>query len=87
MHEVQTAAMLEHPNVVTAFDAGQAGDIYYLAVSYVDGEEIGQRLAREPVIPEREALQIVRGVAEALAYAWNKVSRWCTGTSKPATSC
>ena len=71
-HEVETAAKLEHPNIVTAHDAGQAGDIHYLAVSYVDGEEVGARLRRQKALPEGEVLRIGRGVAEALAYAWSK---------------
>ena len=72
MHEVQTTAKLEHPNIVTAFDAGHDGDIHYLAVSYVDGEEVDELLQEQGVMPEEDALLIARGVAEALEYAWDK---------------
>lgn len=72
MREVQTAAKFEHPHVVTAFDAGQIDGIHFLAVSYVDGEEMGKRLHRQGVIPEKEALLIARGVADALDYVWSK---------------
>ncbi len=71
MNEARTAAKLEHPNVVTAFDAGESDGVHYLAVSYVDGEEMGARLRRLGLIREKEALLVVRGVAEALGYAWN----------------
>ena len=72
VHEVQTVAKLEHPNIATAFDAGNDGDIHYLAVSYVDGDQVGNLLKRDKVVPEKDALPIVRGVAEALKYAWDK---------------
>ncbi len=72
VREVRTSAKLIHPNIVTAFDAGFDKGIYYLAVEYVEGEELGQQLYIEKIMPEKEALMIVRGVAEGLAHAWNK---------------
>src|SRR6185437_9375237 len=35
--EVQTAALLTHPNIVTAFDAGEANGMHFLIMEYVDG--------------------------------------------------
>lgn len=72
LKEVKTAAKLEHPNIVTAFDAGVDGDIYYLAMSYVDGILLDNRLGIDRKIPEKEALQIVKCIADALCYAWNE---------------
>ncbi len=71
IHEVKMSAKLEHPNIVTAFDAGQAGDYYYLAMSFVEGQNLEDRL-KEGAIPEREAIEICYRVAQALNYAWNK---------------
>lgn len=45
LKEVKTAAKLEHQNIVTAHDAGVEGNIYYLAMSYVDGVLLDDRLA------------------------------------------
>lgn len=70
--EVQTAAKLEHQNIVTAFDAGVDNNIHYLAMSYIDGVLLDDMLRIERKIPEKEALQIIRCVAEALRYAWNE---------------
>lgn len=72
IREVKTSAKLIHPNIVTAFDAGLEKGIYYLAVEYIEGEDLGQQIALDKILSEEEALGIVRGVAEGLAYAWNK---------------
>ena len=72
LKEIQTAAKLEHQNIVTAFDAGVDGNIYYLAMSYVDGVLLDDLLTTDKRIPEKEALRIIRSIAEALCYAWIK---------------
>ncbi len=72
LKEVKTSAKLEHQNIVTAHDAGVENSIYYLAMSYVDGVPLENRLTIDKQIPEKEALHIVRSVAEALCYAWNE---------------
>jgi len=71
MKEVETTAKLDHPNIVTAFDAGVENGIYYLVTSFVDGETLKARLERENVIPEKEALNIALKISEALSYAWD----------------
>ena len=71
MKEVETTAKLDHPNIVTAFDAGVENGIYYLVTSFVDGETLKSRLDREKVIPEKEALNIALKISEALSYAWD----------------
>jgi len=70
MREVRNSGRLQHNNIVTAFDAGVAGDIYYLAMSYVDGESLEDRIHRAGKIPEKEALKIICAVANGLNYAW-----------------
>ncbi len=72
LKEVRTAAKLQHQNIVTAFDAGQDGNIYYLAMSYVDGLLLDDKLGVEKIIPEKEALRMLRSIAEALRYAWDE---------------
>lgn len=70
--EVKLAAKLEHPNIVSAFDAGVEDGIYYLAMSYVPGETFAVRVARERKLPEHEILEIALRVSLALDYAWTK---------------
>ncbi|MFH0909849.1 MAG: serine/threonine-protein kinase [bacterium] len=72
LREVQLLARVEHPNIVTAFDAGDQSGIYYLAMTYVDGQDVEKRLEQVGRIPEKEALNIIRGVARALQYAWDE---------------
>jgi len=72
INEVHMLARVDHPNIVTAFEAGEHEGVYYLAMTYVDGEDLGTRIKREGKIPEKEALQIMRKAAVALAYAWNE---------------
>ena len=72
MQEVRTTARLFHPNIVQAYHAGNFHGLYYLAVAYVDGVNLGDRLQIDKIIPEGQALTIMRAVAEALKYAWNE---------------
>ena len=71
-HEVKMSGRLDHPNIITAFDAGQVQGFFYLAMGYVDGVELADRLKIDRTIPELEALQIAREIAGALEYAWNE---------------
>ncbi len=72
LSEANLSGKLEHPNIVLAYSAGQIGNFYYLATSYIDGVELNNRLKAEYRLPEREALKIAKCVAEALRYAWNE---------------
>ena len=67
--EIRLAASLQHPHIVALHSAGQAGDLLYYTMPYVDGESLRVKLAREREMPVGEAVRIMRDVAEALAYA------------------
>ena len=70
--EIKNSAKLEHTNIITAFDAGCKNGFYYLASSYVDGENLEQKLIQKKRINEKEALKIALGIAEALSYSWSE---------------
>lgn len=72
MKEVRNLAKLTHPNLVTAYTAGTCEDIRYLAMSYVAGETMHDRIRRKGPLPEEEALSVVLCVARALHYAWDR---------------
>ncbi|MCK5803603.1 MAG: serine/threonine protein kinase [Lentisphaeria bacterium] len=72
IHEVRVAARLEHPNVVTAFEAGEDSGYYYLAMSYVQGKNLQEILWDKACLPEVQALYYAGQVAEALRYAWDE---------------
>jgi len=71
--EVKILANLDHPNIVTAYDAGEANGVYYLAMKNIQGQCLKEQLIEEGVIPEPRALRIIRDVACALSYAWNQM--------------
>jgi serine/threonine protein kinase len=67
-HEVQAAARLIHPNIVTAFDAGEQAGIHYLVMEYVDGQDLG-RLLRDGPLPTAQAVDYILQAARGLDYA------------------
>ena len=69
LREIQIAASLQHPHIVPLYDSGQASDLLYYVMPYVEGESLRRRLEREKQLPLEEALQLTRTVAAALDYA------------------
>jgi serine/threonine-protein kinase len=75
--EARTAATLDHPNVVQTFDVGEVEGTYYIAMEYINGEDIrsivrGMKHAGVREFPLEHTLTIVRGVCAGLAYAHEK---------------
>ncbi|TWU39598.1 serine/threonine-protein kinase [Novipirellula artificiosorum] len=66
--EARALAELNHPNIVTIHDFGQAGGYYFLMMEYVDGVNLRQAMAAGRLAPE-QALSIVPPVCEALTFA------------------
>lgn len=68
--ESQSAASLSHPNIVSIYDVGQDGDIYYIVMEYVNGKTLKQliREANGP-LPIPKVLDIARQVCKALEHA------------------
>jgi tRNA A-37 threonylcarbamoyl transferase component Bud32/TolB-like protein len=67
--EIRTTAQLQHPHILPLFDSGDAGGFLYYVMSFVEGESLAQRLAREGPLPIDEAVTIAREVADGLAHA------------------
>src|SRR5438128_2875740 len=68
--EARTASALNHPNIVTIHEIGEADSTSYIASELIDGETLRHRLARGP-IALNEAIDIATQVASALAAAHN----------------
>lgn len=67
--EAKALARLNHPNIVTVFDFGKAGEIYYFVMEFVDGMNLWQlEQAKKRLSPE-EAFAIVPRICDALQYA------------------
>jgi serine/threonine protein kinase len=69
--EAQALAALNHPNIVTIHDFGQAGGFYFLLMEYVDGLNLRQLLRTRKFTPE-EALAIVPSLCDALQFAHDR---------------
>lgn len=70
VREAHAAGALEHPNIVSIFEAGEAGNIWYIVSAYCGGPTLGEWLAarRDPV-PYRLAAKIVLPLALAVEHA------------------
>ncbi len=68
VREAQALAALNHPNIVTIHDFGQAGGFYFLLMEFVDGLNLRRVMQGRKLAPE-EALAIVPSICDALQYA------------------
>ena len=68
-HEAETAAQLNHPNIVPIHSVDERGGLVYFVMPLVDGESLAARLLRQPRPPLDDVRRILRDVADALAYA------------------
>jgi serine/threonine-protein kinase len=69
LREAKSAAKLNHPGIVTVYDAGEQGGRYYIAMEFVDGTTLKEILRRRGVITPAGILHVLVQVCEALAYA------------------
>jgi len=67
--EIEIAARLTHPHILTVFDSGEAEGMLWYTMPFVDGESLRDLLTREHELPIESALRITREVADALDYA------------------
>jgi len=68
-HEAEIAGMLNHPNIVTIFDAGDEHDLAYIAMEFLDGIDLVAYTKKGRLLPVTTVLKIIAKVAEALKYA------------------
>ncbi|OFZ90230.1 MAG: hypothetical protein A2W21_14775 [Betaproteobacteria bacterium RBG_16_66_20] len=68
--EVQLASQLSHPNVVEIYDYGRSTDgLFYYAMEYLDGVNLGELVAREGAVPVPRAIRILHQVCTGLGAA------------------
>jgi len=67
--EAQSAARLNHPNIITVFDYGEEQGKIYMAMELLDGSDMKQAIARRAPLSLDDKLSIVDQVAEGLAFA------------------
>ena len=67
--EAQIVAAMNHPNIVKILSFGEEQGLYYFAMEYIKGKDLGQILQEKKVLPMEEALFIIGQVAGALDEA------------------
>jgi serine/threonine protein kinase len=67
--ESQIAASIDHPNIVPVYEAGDVDGLLYIAMRYVEGEDLRALVRREGPLPPERALALVGQVAAALDAA------------------
>lgn len=72
LREMQLAARLQHPNVVTAYNALRLGDLLAFAMEYVDGQDLAVVVRDGGPLPIRTACIYARQVALGLQHAFEK---------------
>jgi serine/threonine protein kinase len=73
LREIHIAAQLFHPHILPLIDSGasdgDAGELLYYVMPYVDGESLRAKLAKEGELALPEGIRILRDIVAALAYA------------------
>ena len=69
LREARIVSQLNHPNIVTVYDAGKQGKYHYMSMEYIPGKDLKQL---KDTISREEALRIVKDVARALDFAGKK---------------
>ena len=67
--EVQAAAKLEHPNIVTAYDADQANKTTFLVMQFVDGDDLSAIVKKRGPLPADRAVDCILQAARGLEFA------------------
>ncbi len=70
--EVLAAAKLLHPNIVTAFDAGEQNGLHFLVMEYVSGGDLKSLLDRQGPLTVAKALDYTQQIARGMQYAHDK---------------
>lgn len=67
--EAETAGRLNHPHIVTMYDAGEEHDLAYIAMEFLKGRDLVPYTKPDALLPLEKTLSIIARVADALDYA------------------
>jgi len=67
--EMKAVGKLQHPNIVTAYDAGQANGTHYLVMEFVAGIDLSEVMKRHTVLGIPEACELIQQAANGLEHA------------------
>lgn len=84
LNEARAVSTIHHGGLIQVYEAGvTADDLHFLAMELVDGYTLEDILDAGEMLKPDVALEVMQGVAEALAYGWQKLEL-CHGDIKPA---
>src|SRR6186713_2565733 len=69
LREIEIAARLHHPHILTLYDSGGSGDVLFYVMPLVEGQSLRDRLAKAGALPIDEGVKVIREVADALVYS------------------
>src|SRR5258705_3572648 len=72
LREAETAAQLNHPNIVPIYTVEEKDNLVYFVMAYIKGDNLGVKLQQHGPIPPVEVRRILREVGDALAYAHHR---------------
>jgi len=67
--EAETAGRLNHPNIVTMYDAGEEHDLAYIAMEFLKGKDLAPHTKPDNLLSLSKVMSIIARVADALDYA------------------
>jgi serine/threonine-protein kinase len=68
-NEARAAGVLNHPNIVTVYDAGEQAGLFYMALELIEGNSLHALLVERRVLPVEQILDLSRQVCAGLDYA------------------
>lgn len=69
LREAQAAGSLQHPNVVTIYDFGEVDGHLYIAMEFVDGDDLDEVMRRQRQLTTLQKIDIIIDVLSGLSYA------------------
>ncbi len=67
--EARAAARLNHPNIVTVFEADQAGEVLFMAMELLEGTDLKQAILKKSLTTQDEKISVMEQMADGLAFA------------------
>jgi serine/threonine-protein kinase len=67
--EAEIAGRLSHPSIVIIYDVGEDRDLTYMAMEFLEGDDLEKFISKKNLLPLRKVLDVVGNVAGALDYA------------------
>ncbi len=68
-NEAQAVGLLNHPNIVTIYDAGEQDNIFYIAMEFIEGTTLHQLMSQRRVLGTEDVIRLSRQICAGLDYA------------------